>query len=306
MSSSAFGTILVGVDFTELGGVALASAAEWARAYGSARLHLVHAVRPWSWPGPLALDDGVALAYKRLLELAAEDLERLQVPATEARVTREVVGGTPAQVLIEVAERVQADLLVVATHQRGPLARAVVGSVAAHAIRAAPCPVLVTGSDRPLHGSPRRVIAAIDLDDVSDRVLELAHGVVRETGGALTVVSAYDLDRGLAARRELHLDELRPLIERLPRIYRVAIVERIERVLGPSSGARVEVVAEDPPAKLILETAESERAELIVLGTSSHGALARLLLGSTASRVIAEARCPVLVASRRPEPAPVG
>jgi nucleotide-binding universal stress UspA family protein len=45
----------------------------------------------------------------------------------------------------------------------------------------------------------------------------------------------------------------------------------------------------------ILRTAEATRADLIVMGAHTHGALGRLLLGSTANRVVRHASCPVLV-----------
>jgi nucleotide-binding universal stress UspA family protein len=46
---------------------------------------------------------------------------------------------------------------------------------------------------------------------------------------------------------------------------------------------------------VILEEAKAYKADLIVMPTSSRGVVARFFLGSTADRVIREARCPVLV-----------
>jgi nucleotide-binding universal stress UspA family protein len=46
---------------------------------------------------------------------------------------------------------------------------------------------------------------------------------------------------------------------------------------------------------VILEEARDYKADLIVMPTSSRGVVARFFLGSTADRVIREAKCPVLV-----------
>ena len=44
----------------------------------------------------------------------------------------------------------------------------------------------------------------------------------------------------------------------------------------------------------IVRFAKRQRADLIVMGTHGHGALAKILLGSVAERVIAHASCPVM------------
>jgi len=49
------------------------------------------------------------------------------------------------------------------------------------------------------------------------------------------------------------------------------------------------------PSEKIVEIAEAEDADLIVMGSRGRSKLAEIFLGSVASRVIASARCPVLV-----------
>jgi nucleotide-binding universal stress UspA family protein len=44
----------------------------------------------------------------------------------------------------------------------------------------------------------------------------------------------------------------------------------------------------------ILEVAEQQRAELIVIGLRRRSAIGKLLMGSTAQRVLLDAACPVL------------
>jgi len=57
------------------------------------------------------------------------------------------VEGPPAPEIVRVAREQSADLIVVGTHGRGLLARAILGSVADRVVRSAHCPVLVVTHD---------------------------------------------------------------------------------------------------------------------------------------------------------------
>jgi nucleotide-binding universal stress UspA family protein len=55
-----------------------------------------------------------------------------------------IVEGIPFQVIINTAESMDVDLIVMGTHGRTGLTHALMGSVAEKVVRLAPCPVLVT------------------------------------------------------------------------------------------------------------------------------------------------------------------
>ena len=50
-----------------------------------------------------------------------------------------------------------------------------------------------------------------------------------------------------------------------------------------------------PAAETIVDQAARSRADLIVMGSHGHGPLARLVLGSVATKVIAQTKVPVLL-----------
>ncbi len=52
---------------------------------------------------------------------------------------------------------------------------------------------------------------------------------------------------------------------------------------------------EGSAAQVILEVAETRGSDLIVMGSRGHGAFAGWLLGSASQKVVAHARCPVLI-----------
>jgi universal stress protein A len=56
--------------------------------------------------------------------------------------------GPPADVIVEFAIKLRADLIVMVTHGRRGLARLVEGSIAEKVLRHAPCPVLAVRQEQ--------------------------------------------------------------------------------------------------------------------------------------------------------------
>ncbi len=82
-----------------------------------------------------------------------------------------------------------------------------------------------------------------------------------------------------------------------PGPLREAAEERLQSIVAAVAGERAEtverVLVEGPAGDAILDNARD--AELIVVGTHAHGALAELILGSVSHHVVKHARCPVVV-----------
>src|SRR4029453_11201549 len=80
--------------------------------------------------------------------------------------------------------------------------------------------------------------------------------------------------------------------------------QQLEAVISPEDRerrrARGIVLTSNSPAAAIVEEAEEEGVDLIVLGTHGRGAIGHLLVGSVAERVVRTASCPVLTV-RHPE-----
>lgn len=87
-------------------------------------------------------DEQERLELEERVEATAEidrTLEALGHPPVE----RIVDVGEPAATICVVAERIDADVVVVGSHGRGFVSRVLLGSVSEHVLRHAPCPVLV-------------------------------------------------------------------------------------------------------------------------------------------------------------------
>ena len=139
---SLFLRILTPIDFDENSLAALEYAAAFARQPG-ATLYLLHVVEL----DPLHLQKEIAPMTKN--EWAAEGIakERLHKIAQERlgntiRYEILVRVGEAAPVILEIAEHVEAQVIVMATHGRTGLSHFFLGSVAERVVREAFCPVL--------------------------------------------------------------------------------------------------------------------------------------------------------------------
>jgi len=135
--------ILVPIDFSESSEKAAAAAAALSAKDG-ATVHLLHAYVIPVEPARLAL----AISQPYLDQFVRESTEHLKALA-ERQCAGAVLGpllvesGDPREVILETARKLNADLIVMGTHGRRGLSRAVIGSVAENVVRTAPCSVLV-------------------------------------------------------------------------------------------------------------------------------------------------------------------
>jgi nucleotide-binding universal stress UspA family protein len=137
--------ILHPTDFSERSRSAFRLAHALARDHG-ARLLVVHVGMPVTAfaEGVLPLDDeSYTLALREKLEgiRAADPRVRLAY--------RLVLGADPAAEIVRVAREAPCDLIVMGTHGRTGLRRALLGSVAEQVLRRAPCPVLTVKTPFP-------------------------------------------------------------------------------------------------------------------------------------------------------------
>ena len=133
-------TLLVPVDGSPQSEAAVAfAAAEWP----AADLHALHVIDPVeSGYGAGRMATGGEQWYEEAIERAETYFERASDAADrELETTTEV--GPPASTIVDVAETIDADLVVMGSHGREGLSRLLLGSVAEHVVRESPVPVTV-------------------------------------------------------------------------------------------------------------------------------------------------------------------
>jgi len=134
-----FKQILAPVDFDQSSLKGLELAAQLAR-LNDGTVFILHIV-------PVDMDVSGMPQYVDLIKCQESiDREKLTAIAKQrlAEVKWEILDkmGPPAEVIVEVATNLPADLIVMVTHGRRGLARLAEGSVAEKVLRHAPCPVL--------------------------------------------------------------------------------------------------------------------------------------------------------------------
>lgn len=135
------------------------------------------------------------------------------------------------------------------------------------------------------------VLCAVDFSDLAQRAAERAAAIQRLTGARLTLLHVVEYFPGERSNKRIAPEDIDPMDYESARA-----LERLERTAasldGAQAGTRV-LVCENAAWHKILELADSEQVDLIVLGRHGlHGVAA--LLGATAGAVQQRARCDVL------------
>jgi nucleotide-binding universal stress UspA family protein len=127
--------ILCPVDFSTPGRFAFEYACAVAR-HHNATLELLHVAEPSAYAED-ELPDGK-------LSIEASSRQQLQELADQADCPAEInlVAGIPCIEIINRAEQIHADLIVIGTHGRTGIKHLMIGSVAERVVRTASCPVL--------------------------------------------------------------------------------------------------------------------------------------------------------------------
>jgi nucleotide-binding universal stress UspA family protein len=133
-------TILHPTDFSGHSAYAFQMACALARDY-KARLIVLHVE-----PQPVAVLGGLPAVPPLPVEYDRENLltqlRRVQPFDPAVRVERRLVTGDPVAEILRAAQEQSCDLIVMGTHGRTGLGRLLMGSVAEHVVRRAPCLVL--------------------------------------------------------------------------------------------------------------------------------------------------------------------
>jgi nucleotide-binding universal stress UspA family protein len=278
--------IILATDFSPAAATALPFAAELAKHF-AAKLLAVHAKTPENYALPTTEMWPVANMH---LEEETSELRgtlRNQFPDVESEVL--VAEGGVWGVVEKLAKEENADLIVVGTNGRRGIDKFILGSVTEEILRQATCPVLTVGPHCSVHrireGGIRRILFATDFGQGSPTAAVYAVGLAQEYQARLTLVHVIGHPRAGDLVRPHDLEEA--AMEHL----RGFVADEAELWCEPRA-----VVVHGVPAERILEMAENEQSDLIVLGVRNTRGILRAthLPMAVAHQVISRAMCPVL------------
>lgn len=287
--------LLAATDFSEVSTWALAHAVLWARRTG-ARLTVLHVQEfppiggdPYFGSYDLSsLIETTRMALSRHLD----EQVRQHVPEGVS-VDRRLVAGSPATVIEEVAEEIEADMVVLGTEGRGGLSRFLLGSVAERVLRMATRPTLIVR--RPLQAGktppePRveQILCPMNETQVATAAFACAYATARIFGAHLTALCVVEPHEGADEPGRL---------ARAAEALRQRLLETIGNVPGGDlANCQVQAVARHgDAAEQVIALARETGTDLVVLGAQHRTFFDSTVLGVTTVRVTRHAPCPVLV-----------
>jgi nucleotide-binding universal stress UspA family protein len=146
----------------------------------------------------------------------------------------------------------------------------------------------------------KRILVATDFGEAAGVAFAYGRELARNFSATLDVLHVADnvLARGFAAEGYLtsYPELQRGVEDAAARQLNAMLCDEDRALLGATAVVRTST----SPALAIAEYAREAKVDLIIMGTHGRGAMAHLLMGSVAERVVRTAPCPVLTV-RHPE-----
>jgi nucleotide-binding universal stress UspA family protein len=212
-----------------------------------------------------------------LEEQARDRLRKYQEGAAATGVALEVAVRTSMSVpdgILEEAEDRNPDWIIVGRKGLSGLERLLIGSVSSRVIGSSPRHVLVVPREAKLRF--KKILIAHDGSVFGETAWRQTIMLAEKANSEVVAVSV--------ARDESRSVELQMVLQHL-------------EASAARHGIRLEtLLLQGRPFEQIIQAAQEEKVDLIVLGSHGRSGLARLIMGSVAERVIGTVGCPVLVA----------
>jgi nucleotide-binding universal stress UspA family protein len=188
----------------------------------------------------------------------------------------------PYEAIVETAEDEGRDLIVMGVSA----GRFLVGSTTARVIGYSSQDVLVVPETAAI--TWERMLVATDGSPYSRKATKKALDLAQASGAALKVVSILEISAHIYAVAPEFTEEKIKINQQY--------VDEVKE-MAAARGLTVEGVVREAECadQIIIEMAQKDGINLIVLGSHGRTGLKRLLMGSVTERVIAHAPCPVLV-----------
>lgn len=201
--------------------------------------------------------------------------------------------GSPADTLGALAERGDADLIVLGSTHRAHIGSVSPGSIAEHLLQGARCRLVIApkGYAQKDHSGDRLRVLAVGYDGMAESQAALEEGakLCLKFGGSMKVVGVATPVPAIGAAAAAQAGpEAGP-------DFQTRLHEAVAAL--PPEVRALPVLEKGNPVDKLLEFSEVG-IDLLVLGSRGFGPVMRLLIGSVSSRVIRGAPCPVMVVPR--------
>ena len=296
-----FKKIAASLDLSEYSPTVLEAAANIAGKFG-AELYLLHVLEKKVFPreleGTFAQPQELEDVYSSLSEYAQGELRKYAERAKDIvgkEPTIAVRQGHPVNQILEFIEEINADLTVIGYHKKVPGIIAELGAVTEKIARHAPSHVYIVKEKEKF--KINSVLAPVDFSERSKKSLEIAVQLSEKFRAKLSLLYVMETPK---IDRENLPDTLKWKVEKFistegerEKYQLEALTKRIMEE-GCCIVTSVFVDTGEPVQK-ILEYADDEDVDLIVMATRGMSGLKRVLMGSVTEKVIRKSRQSVLV-----------
>jgi len=179
------------------------------------------------------------------------------------------------------------------THHHNVLKRTILSNTDWHLIRGCPAPLLLV-KPHAIAASPK-IFAAVDPlhphdepAELDDEIFSVAESLAKDAGGELHVMHSYSVPIGV----EIPAD----VASQIEQQHRDAMKKFLAAHRIPDANAHL---LEGRPENCLPEITEAHDASFVVMGAVSRRGLDRLILGSTAERVLDRLPCDLLIVKHK-------
>jgi nucleotide-binding universal stress UspA family protein len=281
-----FRKILFPVDYSSPCQAVVPYVKEMARRF-SADLALVHAYGPYAFADNdlLITDPDLAEKTRTLEKRRLQEFALGTFPVQHVECFAEL--GEAGCVIHKVVHHQGSDLVILATHGRGPIRRFLLGSVAAKVLHDISAPILTGSGSALTNPAPqipyRSVVCALDESDEAEGVMKAAAALAQEYQAQLALVHVVQT---LPAALETEYG-------RYKKDLRNAADFKLRELKGRLGVNAPHTVVEATVADGVREEAIRRKADLIITGRGGvQGTFSRLW--SHVYPIVREAPCPVL------------
>jgi len=286
LTSTAVGlrNVLIATDLSRGSIDILRFGVELSRAHGVPAF-IVHVVPrdEYLLAGPEAYTAASEAARREVLELKQQLLSRYSYEEGDDYQML-LAEGDVAETVLDCARQKKIDVIVLSTHGRSGISKALLGSVAERVFRHSPIPVLTLGPQvrHRTAFSPRNILVPVDFTAASQASVRYACAVAREYNAELSLLHVVSCPPGEAMA---DIECLKRGVER--RLLDLVQGEIDERKVR----ARAEIGKVVP---VILNSVVESDADLMVLGVHALTGLLDRLRWQVAYDLVRQASCPVL------------
>jgi nucleotide-binding universal stress UspA family protein len=229
-------------------------------------------------------------------EAEVEFARQIETAASAVGAEPEAIpSSSPARGLHDLAEEIDADLILVGSSRHGRVGQVLAGSTGVALLHGSPCAVAIAPSGYRAHAGKALSTVAVGVDGSSESMQALAAAaeLASDTDATLRLVAVaeppvVEVGKGGNAGWPELKEAVEDIVRQRLAEAREAVPEGIEAEATFISGDRVEALVD----------VAQKPGTVLVVGSRGYGPLRRVLLGSVSTELVRSTPCPLIVTPR--------